>query len=96
MVIGLLAGLHLGGGVKFSEKDKQTYYKRSPIILTVWLISYVIRLAVDFIIPTNIYLSIGSSILLSATTGMIIGEAHHIIKEYNSYADNKNSLASKQ
>lgn len=92
LVIGLFAGLHLGGGVKFFYKNKQAYYTRSPIILTIWLISYIIRIALDLLLPANIYLSIGASVLLAATTGMIIGEAHHINKAYKSYGAKQKPL----
>ncbi len=85
VVVGLFVGLGLAGGVQFYEKNEKAYYKRSPFIMAVWLASFIARFAVEFFLPSNFYLGFAVEIVLAATTGMIIGEAFHINRNYNKY-----------
>lgn len=86
IVIGFLVGRHLAGGVQFFEKDGRTYYRRSPFIMIIWLISFILRFGVDFLLPTNYIAAILVDILLAGTTGLIMGEAYHTSRMYKKYA----------
>lgn len=85
IIIGYFVGLRLGAGLQFYEKDGATHYKRAPLIIAVWLVSFVLRLAIGLFYPTNILLGFATEILLAGTTGMILGEAVHIIRSYKKY-----------
>ena len=87
VVVGTLVGLQLAGGAQFYEKNNAIYYKRSPLVLVVWLVSFVLRLGVGLLYPTNLLIGILVEILLAGTTGVIIGEAVHINRSYNSYKE---------
>jgi hypothetical protein len=86
LIVGYLVGRRLAGGVKFYEKNNSTYYKRSPLIIIVWLISFLARFAIGYLYPTSLVLAVIVEIVLAGTTGMILGEAHHIINAYKKYA----------
>ncbi len=82
---GALAGLRLAGGVKFYEKNGQTYYKRSPFVMVIWLLSYIGRFAVSLLIPSDFYVNFAVEIVLALTTGVILGEAYHIYNNYKKH-----------
>lgn len=85
IIIGYLIGLKLAGGLQFFEKGGVTYYKRSPFIMIVWLVSFIIRFGVSFFLPSNTLIVLLVEVLLAGTTGMILGEATHINRSYKSY-----------
>jgi hypothetical protein len=85
IVVGVLAGLRYGGGVKFYEKDNTTYYKRSPYILVAWIVVYIVRIALSFLYPTVLLVNLIVEAALAFTTGLIIGEAVHINRKYDVY-----------
>ncbi len=85
LVVGLLIGLRLAGGVHFFEKNGAVYYKRSILIMVIWLVSFIIRFGVDLFYSSVPYASLAAGFLLSATTGVIIGEAVHIKRNYERY-----------
>ncbi len=90
LILGYFVGRKLAGGVRFFDKDGAIYYKRSPIILVIWLVSFIVRFGLDYItIPGITYLAIAVEVVLALTTGMIAGEAHHINISYKEYAGNK-------
>lgn len=87
IVIGYAIGRRLAGGAKFFEKNGTTYYKRSPTIMVIWLVSFIIRFSVEYVVlPDAALIAIAVEVLLAFTTGMIIGEAHHINKAYAAYS----------
>jgi hypothetical protein len=92
---GYLMGRRLAGGVKFFEKDKTTYYKRSPFIIVIWLISFMVRFGVGYAFPGVAYIALAVEMLLSLTTGMIAGEAHHINIAYKAYIASPKAKAEK-
>lgn len=77
---GALLGLRIGGGISFFTKNGEVYYKRSPIILVIWLVSYVSRIILEFLYPTNRTIILAVDIVLALTAGLIIGEAVHLIQ----------------
>ncbi|MDE1824906.1 MAG: DUF1453 family protein [Candidatus Micrarchaeota archaeon] len=48
VVVGILLGLKLGKRSNIFEKDGNVMYKRSNEILTIWIISFLIRVGIDF------------------------------------------------
>ena len=85
IIAGGLLGLRYGGGVQFYDKNSQIYYKRSPVIMMVWLASYIGRFAVGLLVPSNFYINFAVEIALALTTGLIAGEAYHIYNKYKEY-----------
>ncbi len=84
---GCLIGLKIGGNVRFFEKDYLVYSKRSAIVMTLWLASYAARLAMGYLYPSNLYISLALDLLLASITGIIIGEAYHINDKYKKYIE---------
>jgi hypothetical protein len=85
LALGLLIGLGIGGGVQFFEKNNSIYYKRSPVIMTVWLVSFMARFGLEIAYPSLTIAAVAVDVLLAGTTGMIIGEAVHIRRNYEGY-----------
>jgi hypothetical protein len=85
IIVGYLLGLRLTAGLQFFEKNNATYYKRSPFIMIVWLISFIARFGIELLVPLSLPIEIGIDIILAGTTGMIIGEATHIGRSYKKY-----------
>jgi hypothetical protein len=93
VAIGYVIGRHLAGGVKFFEKDNMTYYKRSHFIIIIWLVSFIVRFGVGYAFPGIPYIAIAVEVLLTLTTGMILGEAHHINNAYKAYTGSTTTKA---
>ncbi len=85
IAFGCLIGLKMGGGVRFFEKDYVIYFKRSALIITLWLASFIARFAVDYFYSSNFYVNLAAELLLGVTTGMLIGEAYHINDKYKKH-----------
>ena len=79
---GFLIGLRFDIRPKFFYNSQQLYYKRNPLVLIIWLISYLSRLALEFLYPSNIYANLTVDSLLALTTGIIISEAITLVKTY--------------
>ncbi len=77
---GALMGLRIGGGISFFMRNGEVYYRRSPIILIIWLASYVSRILLEILYPTNRTIVFAVDVALALTAGLIIGEAIHIIR----------------
>ena len=80
--VGFLIGLRFDIRPKFFYSNQQLYYKRNPLVLIIWLISYLSRLALEFLYPSNIYANLTVDSLLALTTGIIISEAITLLKTY--------------
>ncbi|OWP56960.1 MAG: hypothetical protein B2I17_03210 [Thermoplasmatales archaeon B_DKE] len=92
IIPGIVLGNRFGNTVKFFEKDKQIFYKRSQFILVFWLASLIVRESLVLLFPTVVVILLGVDALLSLTTGLIIGESiqvHHAYKKYveKNYSD---------
>lgn len=85
IAIGYFIGLRLGAGLQFFEKEGATHYRRAPLILILWMVSFVLRFAIELFYPTNLVLGLATEILLAGTTGMILGEAVHIVRSHKNY-----------
>ena len=55
--------------------------------MTLWLASYAARLAISYLYPSNLYISLALDLLLASITGIIIGEAYHINDKYKKYIE---------
>ncbi len=83
--LGFLFGYRFGGNVKFFNRGGQVYYKRSPVIMVIWLASLVARMALELLFPSNLQVMLVVDSALSLTTGLIIGEAFNLISERKRY-----------
>lgn len=81
-VIGTLLGTMLGKETRFFDKDERLYYKRSTVVISVWLVSYVFRDILPILFTGIPLVIIAANIALALTTGMLIGESVHIYREY--------------
>ncbi len=78
---GVIPGLRFGSTVKFFSKNSVLYYKRSQVIMIAWLISFLLRVLLEIFFPSSINAEILVDMILSFTTGLIIGETFHILRE---------------
>ncbi len=85
LAIGTVIGLRIAGGVRFFTKGGAVYYSRSPAIMIIWLLSFIGRFAVEIAYPAVPIAALAVDIVLAGTTGMIVGEAVHIKRNYESY-----------
>ncbi len=86
IIIGYFIGFWLSNlGLKFFEKNGETHYKRAPFILILWLVSYILRFLIELLYPSNILFGLATEMLLAATSGMVLGEAIHIVKTHERY-----------
>ena len=82
IAMGALLGLLFGSSVQFFRRDQQLMYKRSPVIMSVWLAAFIARVAIDLAFPQNLTAAVVVTLLLGVTSGLVIGEAFHIIRQY--------------
>lgn len=87
---GTVIGFIFGGNVEFRELDTGTYYKRSVLIIFVWLASFIARAITGYLLPTSFYANFGITLLLALTAGMLLGEAVRINREYNTHKNHGN------
>ncbi len=86
IIIGYFIGFWLSNlGLKFFEKNGEIHYRRAPFILLLWLISYILRFSIEFLYPSNVLFGLVTEMLLAVTSGMVLGEAIHIIKSHKQY-----------
>ncbi len=81
IVVGLIIGLKFGEKAEFFYKDNQIFYRRSQAILVLWFFSYIGRLVILFYFPNIVILAELVDVLLSFSTGLLIGEAFVIIRK---------------
>ena len=79
---GIILGLRLANNVKFFNKDDNLYYKRSQIIMIFWIISFLGRMLLFTLYPSNILAGFIIDLLLSFTLGLIIGESIILYSKY--------------
>ena len=77
-VVGLLVGLSLGEGVSVFTKESVVYYKRSPIIFSVYIVLLLLRYVVYILYPASITANAIIAAPLGLSAGLILGEAFHI------------------
>ncbi|MCL4334655.1 MAG: hypothetical protein M1402_00955 [Candidatus Thermoplasmatota archaeon] len=77
--LGFILGDRFGGNVTFFNRNGTTYFKRSPVIMIIWLISFGVRLVLEVLYPTVFLYNIMVDLLLAFTDGMLIGEARNVV-----------------
>lgn len=77
--LGFIIGDRYGGDVSFFSVNSTLYFKRSPVIMIIWLISFGIRLILEILYPTVFLYDVMVDLLLAFTDGMLIGEARNVI-----------------
>jgi membrane protein CcdC involved in cytochrome C biogenesis len=82
LMFGTLIGNKIGGNVKFFNKDEKIYYKRSNYISAIWTVSFISRIILEFYYPQNFEINSIITLVLSFTTGLLIGEGINIYKAY--------------
>lgn len=83
--VGFLFGYRLGSNVNFFTSNGAVYYKRSPVIMILWLVSFLGRIILEFFFATNLQVLLIIDSALALTTGLIMGEAYNLITERKSY-----------
>ncbi len=84
---GFLLGYRFGTKVRFFNRNNRIYYARSPIIMVIWLISFILRLVVEEAIKPSITVFFIVDLILCATTGVLIGEALNIVHKKREYEE---------
>ncbi len=82
IVVGLLPGLRWGEGASVYSVDGKLMYRRSPVVLVLWAVSLVARIAIEIAFPSNLYALVIVEGILSFESGMIIGESNRLWRKY--------------
>lgn len=83
--VGFAIGYAFGRQASFFYKGGMLYYKRSPVVLIIWLISYVSRLFLLFVLYQNFRVLFIVDAVIALTAGMIIGEAIHVLRKHDQF-----------
>lgn len=84
--IGMLLGLRVGSSVLFFMNENVVYYKRSPVILVFWIVSFMARIVLEILYPNVVIAEIFIDALLALTAGLITGEAFNLINREKVYS----------
>ncbi len=84
---GILLGLKLGNNIEFFSRNGSLYYKRSQIIMIFWIVSFIGRMLLFMLYPSNILAGFIIDLLLSFTLGLIIGESINLYNKYKEFLD---------
>lgn len=87
--VGAIAGLKLGESAQIFEKGGVAHYKRSPVIMGIWLVSYVARVLLPIAFPAAIFILFIVGAILAFTSGMLLGETINLRKKYNVHISSK-------
>ncbi len=91
---GFILGYRFGTKVRFFNRNNQVYYARSPVIMVIWLASFIIRLVVEEAMKPSLTVYFVVDLALCATTGLLIGEALNIVQKKKEYEDSQNNTPS--
>lgn len=81
--VGIPLGFRFGRDVKFFQKNGVLYYRRSPIILLIWAVALIARVSLEFSSLKSLIIAIFAiNALLSLITGVLLGEAIHILRTH--------------
>lgn len=84
---GAIAGYRFGSNVKFFMKNSSVYYARSPVVMVLWLASFIARYILEFAYPGNLTVILVVDSVLSLTTGLLIGEAVNIMQRRKEFKE---------
>ena len=82
---GFGVGYVFGKRVHFFMKHGEVYYRRSPVVMSVWLGSAIARLLLFYGFTGNTTVDILVDTTLVFTTGMLVGESIHILRGRKAY-----------
>lgn len=91
---GLAVGSLYGDTARFFDRNSNTYYTRSPIIMVIWLAAFISRIGIElfYTTSTSFFGSTGSTLpaiivnmLLAGSTGLLAGETIRIYRKYEEY-----------
>ncbi|MCL5783086.1 MAG: DUF1453 family protein [Candidatus Thermoplasmatota archaeon] len=85
---GVLFGSKFGTKVEFFWKNGMIYYRRSPVVLILWLGSFIVRVLLETIYPGNLQVEIVIDAVLSLTAGLLLGEAMNILGKRKKFNEN--------
>lgn len=85
VIVGLMTGIRFGESVSFFKKGDILYYKRSPFILLFWLLSFIGRISIELFLPQIVLYAEILDGLLAFTSGLLLGEAFHIIRKRDDF-----------
>lgn len=88
---GTFLGYRFGTRTKFFTRGGSVFYSRSPVMMSIWFGSYIVRLVLEVLYPTNLNVMMLVDSALSLTTGLLIGEALNIIKKRKEYVPSASS-----
>ncbi|MGC8562000.1 MAG: hypothetical protein ACP5UZ_01865 [Thermoplasmata archaeon] len=78
--VGIPAGIRFGKDVRFFSRNGVLYYRRSPSILLLWAVALVARTSLELFSFRSLLAIIVFNAILSFITGMLVGEAVHILR----------------
>lgn len=87
MPVAAVVGYMYATKCSFFYRGGRVFYKRHMFVLAFWLVSFIARLVMEFLLPFNLYVEVTLSAVLAFTTGLIIGEALNIRKKYWEFVD---------
>ncbi len=85
-LVGFLLGDRFGSGAEVFVNAGEIFYRRSPIVLGIWLLSYVGRVFIyqyDGTGSSSIFLDVALDFLLFSSAFMLMGESIYVYKEYS-------------
>ncbi len=84
-VVGVVLGSRFGEGSQVFLNQGEIYYKRSPIILGIWLGSYIARIFMYSYMSSSIFyvVAIPLDFLLFMSAFMLLGESIYVFREYS-------------
>ncbi len=83
--LGFFIAYRFGSNVNFFTRNGEVYYRRSPVIMIIWLGSFLTRYLLEILYGNNFQIILVVDAILSLTTGLIIGEAFHILSRRKEY-----------
>lgn len=82
---GFVVGYMFGKQVKFFNKNGALFFKRSPVVMVIWLVSYAARVILFYEFSSNLQVSFIFDAVLALTAGMLIGESIRILRSHSEY-----------
>lgn len=79
--VGIPVGMKFGKDVRFFTRENILYYSRSPYILLLWALALIARVSLELFSFHSLLAIIVFNALLSFITGMLLGEAIHILRK---------------
>lgn len=83
-LIGVGFGVVLGAGVEvYYGMDGELYYRRSPLIYALWFSAFLIRIILEVLFFADPFIYFLADAMLMFTSGLLVGEAYHVIRIAN-------------